>query len=110
MRSAHDPSFYTTEASIKRENYTLDLLEHGKGQHAAIGNVYTIEKLLSENSSFTEGQSRAFKDLLSSNDRYMGLQGYAGVGKTYMMKPFIKAAQQSGYHVRGFAPTGTQAE
>ena len=110
LRSEHNPSFYTTQEAIRRENYILDLLEHGRHQHTPMASPAKIEQLLTENASFTEGQARSFRDLLSSHDRYMGLQGYAGVGKTYMMKPLIEVAQQAGYTVRGFAPNGTQAE
>lgn len=109
LRSEKDASLYTTHAGVRREHYILDLLELGKGKHTPI---LAKDKIAIAGSlyDFTDGQSRAFKRLLSSNDRLIGVQGYAGVGKTYMAKPAIELAQKAGYVVRGLAPYGTQVE
>lgn len=109
LRSEREPSLYTTHAGVRREHYILDLLELGKNKHNAIATTDRIAKAASRY-DFTDGQDRGFRKVLSGKDRVVGLQGYAGVGKTFMARPAIELAQQVGYTVKGIAPYGTQVE
>lgn len=55
---------------------------------------------------FTSGQREAVVLATTSKDRYVAVQGLAGVGKTTMVKAAVQIAQEQGYLVRGMAPTG----
>ena len=37
--------------------------------------------------------------------RYVGVQGYAGTGKTFMLKSLARYATQQGYEIQGYAPS-----
>ncbi|AVX05952.1 multifunctional conjugation protein TraI (plasmid) [Maritalea myrionectae] len=42
---------------------------------------------------------------LSGKDQFVGVQGHAGVGKTFMMKYITKEADNVGFYVHGLAPS-----
>ncbi|WP_196214756.1 conjugative transfer relaxase/helicase TraI [Piscirickettsia salmonis] len=53
----------------------------------------------------TQGQKDAVTLALTTKDRFIGVQGLAGTGKTTMMKEFRKHAEAQGYRIVGIAPT-----
>ncbi|MCM2552600.1 MobF family relaxase [Burkholderia glumae] len=59
--------------------------------------------------AFTSGQRDAVVMTLTSQDRFVAIQGLAGVGKTTMVKASVQIAQEQGYLVRAMAPTGKAA-
>lgn len=99
----------TTKESVRRENYVLDLLEHSKNEFKAIGTVAQVREMAA-NKTLRPDQEQALYSLSLSQDGINGLQGWAGVGKTYMLDAYIKLAQNNGYKVEGFAPTGEAAK
>ncbi|NPD15053.1 relaxase domain-containing protein [Xinfangfangia sp. D13-10-4-6] len=64
----------------------------------------TLRERLTQ-SSLTEGQRDAILMGLSSEGRFVGVQGYAGTGKTYMVEQLHSHAERAGYAVEGAAPT-----
>jgi ATP-dependent exoDNAse (exonuclease V) alpha subunit len=56
-----------------------------------------------------QAQRKAIEQILTSRDQVQGLQGSAGVGKTVSLAVVREGAEQSGYIVEGFAPTGRAA-
>ena len=50
-----------------------------------------------------EGQKEAVRVALSSRDRVIGIQGYAGTGKTTMLKRFRDLSARNGYTLKGLA-------
>ena len=58
----------------------------------------------------TEDQKKAVGHILTSRDRYIGIQGDAGTGKSTMLHAVREQAEREGYEVRGFAKTGKAAE
>jgi ATP-dependent exoDNAse (exonuclease V) alpha subunit len=54
-------------------------------------------------------QKTVVEDVLSSQDRIQGIQGFAGSGKTTTLTVIRSAAEGQGYHVEGFAPTSRAA-
>ena len=105
--SKHLKGHLTTEKAVKREMYILDLVDHGRDRVKPLGSEKQINEAI-ETSGFTNGQEFAFDKLMRSKDRYSALQGFAGVGKTYMLKKLMELSEQNGHTVRGLAPYGSQ--
>ncbi len=49
-------------------------------------------------------QKAAARMILTTGNRYSGINGYAGVGKTTMLKPAVEALKEGGYDVLGLGP------
>lgn len=54
-------------------------------------------------------QSNFAKMILTGDDRFQGVQGLAGTGKTTVLKFIREAAESKGWEVRGFSNGGDQA-
>ena len=54
-------------------------------------------------------QRAAVEQIVSTQDKIMGLEGVAGAGKTTSLAAVHEAAEQEGYKVRGLAPTSRAA-
>ncbi|RYG90081.1 conjugative relaxase [Loktanella sp. IMCC34160] len=63
-----------------------------------------LEKRLSQ-TSLTPGQKNAVTTALTGQGRVVGVQGYAGTGKTFALAHLVKEAQRAGYTVEGVAPS-----
>ena len=57
----------------------------------------------------TGGQREAVKLILSEYDRTVGVQGYAGTGKTTMLNRARALLEKRGYEVKGLAPSASAA-
>ena len=57
----------------------------------------------------TEGQKAAVKLILAERDRVVGVQGYAGSGKTTMLSRARALLEKRGFEVRGLAPSASAA-
>ncbi|WP_158972292.1 MobF family relaxase [Chachezhania sediminis] len=69
------------------------------------GGVGALARQLAGTASLTEGQKEAITTALTGEGRFVGVQGYAGTGKTFMLERLAHYAGLSGYEVRGFAPS-----
>lgn len=110
----------TTPEALKRERDMLFMLEGGR---SAVGPIMDFERVDAAIAAFeqarsaasdipfrlTVGQEDAARVALTSEDRFIGLQGYAGVGKTTMLEVVRTAAEEAGYTVRGMAPSAMAA-
>lgn len=106
---------YTTRKMLGSETWALEQVRVTKGQAARILGETTVRERLSgierrQGFAYTEGQRSSITTILASHDRYVGVQGLAGVGKTTMLKGLNELAQEAGYKVRGMAPTGAAAK
>lgn len=110
----------TTAEALQREVVMLDLLEGGKRSMVPVASSEAIraavsefeaarEKQLGQRFELTSGQEAAAILALSSADRYIGLQGYAGVGKTTMLDLVRQVANAHDYRVLGMAPSAEAA-
>ena len=98
----------TTDRAVGDERETVALMRAGHGRGAAPMRVRAVDKAL-RGGPLTHGQKEAVKLILSSDDRTVGVQGYAGSGKTTMLRRARTLLEKKGYEVRGLAPSASAA-
>lgn len=111
---------YTTQKALKREKAILAIERTGRGQVEPLMTKEQVAKAL-EGSTLSAGQYQAVEVIVSTNNRFVGIQGDAGTGKTYSVDRAVKlidsvnAAMTSrdlqagtGYRVVALAPYGNQ--
>ena len=98
----------TTDRAVADEKETIGLMQAGQGRGAAPMRARTVDKSL-RNGPLTHGQKAAVKLILSAQDRTVGVQGYAGSGKTTMLNRARALLEKKGYAVRGLAPSASAA-
>ncbi len=98
----------TTDRALADERETASLMEAGQGRGAVPMRARAVDKAL-RNGPLTQGQKEAVKLILSANDRTVGVQGYAGTGKTTMLRRARALMEKKGYEVKGLAPSASAA-
>ena len=98
----------TTDRAVADEKETIALIEAGRERTKAPMRARAVDKAL-RNGPLTEGQKAAVKLILSDRDRVVGIQGYAGSGKTTMLNRARALLEKRGYEVRGLAPSASAA-
>lgn len=106
---------YTTAKMLNSEQWALDQVRAQKGQTPKIMTGEAVAEQLAiaegrQGFKYTVGQKEAISTVLTSEDRYVAVQGLAGTGKTTMLKSLKDLAQAEGYTVRGMAPTGAASK
>ncbi len=94
--------------AVADEKETVALMERGQGASRPIMRSWIAGPLM-HNGRLTAGQKEAVKTILSSKDRVVGVQGYAGAGKTTMLDRARQLAARSGYRTIGVAPSASAA-
>lgn len=111
--------YLTTEQNLQRAKAIVDVAERGKGKvktglltieqsRAALARV---EKAHNAEFSIVGGeQAEAINHVLTSNDRYIAIQGLAGTGKTTAMQRLKWVADEQNIEVKGVCFTGKAAD
>ncbi|WP_428102971.1 MobF family relaxase [Candidatus Rariloculus sp.] len=99
----------TTDKAVADERETIALMHGGQGRGAMPVRGRAVDKAL-RNGPLTDGQKAAVKLILSEKDRVIGVQGYAGTGKTTMLKRARALLKKRGFEVRGLAPSASAAQ
>jgi conjugative relaxase-like TrwC/TraI family protein len=99
---------FTTKEEIDREQRLIRAMELERDDHAPIIELAEARATL-ERAPLTVGQASAAELILSTRDWIIGVQGYAGTGKTTALATVRSLAQEAGYEVRGFAPSAAAA-
>lgn len=111
----------TTREAVTAELRMVDTLQRSKGATAAVVKASVVESKIEAaekrliaagtiSHGLNAGQEDAAKLILGSGDRYVGVQGYAGTGKTTMLNVVKAVAEEQGYTVRGMAQSASAAE
>lgn len=106
---------FTTPQMRNRELHILWMERLGRNTVAPIKAPEEVDAMLA-NTDLNPGQRDAAKLVLTTTNRYVGIQGYAGVGKSHMLSKAVdaikaetaKRAAEGGYNVIGLAPYGSQ--
>jgi conjugative relaxase-like TrwC/TraI family protein len=106
---------YTTAKMLGSERWALDQVQAQKGVMPAIMAAEHVSDRLGkaedkQGFKYTDGQKEAITTVLTTEDRYVAVQGLAGTGKTTMLRSLKEMAQEQGYTVRGMAPTGAASK
>lgn len=113
---------FTTAENLAKEREMVCLMQQTQNTLPRIGSLDAVDLYLEQlkashpldSSSppaplLTKGQEKAIRLLLTNQDRFVGIQGFAGVGKTTLLRHAIAFMQQAGFAVQGLAPTGVAA-
>ena len=104
-KKRRDPSF-ATDRILRGEKDVVARMRAGLGDGAPTVAEGAVDRSLAA-SGLTEGQKRAVRHILCSHDRILGVQGYAGTGKTAMLREAVRLAGAG--RVIGLAPTAVAA-
>ena len=98
-----------TDETVAQERETVGLMRTGEGRGKAPMRGWMVERHLRKG-PLTAGQKAAVKLTLSSKDRVVGVQGYAGTGKTTMLKRTRGLAEKKGWRMVGLAPSASAVQ
>ncbi|MEW6116365.1 MAG: MobF family relaxase [Nitrospirota bacterium] len=112
---AYNDAVYTSPEVLQAEKQAFRMVEQGKGQIQAIMSQEEAQKAIAaweQKNSFnmTESQRNAVQFFLTSTDRYTAVQGYAGTGKTTVMKSISELAKEKGYRIVGISETNVAVQ
>ena len=95
---------WTTARAVNAEKEVIDRVRSGMGAAEPLVGGQLAEHGLKD---LTEGQREAARLILKSRDRTVGVQGYAGTGKTTMLRRV--AALVTAHRMVGLAPSASAA-
>ncbi len=96
------------EHTAAEERETVASMQAGQGRGRTVMRGWQVQGHLSRG-PLTAGQKDAVKTILSAKDRTVGVQGYAGTGKTTMLNRARVLAEKKGWRMTGLAPSASAA-
>ncbi|KAF3458061.1 conjugative relaxase [Ralstonia solanacearum] len=105
---------YTTQKALAREKAILAIERTGRGAVAPILTAAAVKTSL-ESSPLNAGQRSAVETIVATSNRFVGIQGDAGTGKTYTVNQAVALIKQAsavseGYRTVALAPYGNQVK
>ena len=98
-----------TDRTVGEERETVAQMRLGEGQGRALMRGWEVQEHLNKG-PLTAGQKEAVKLILSAKDRTVGIQGYAGTGKTTMLNRARALAEKKGWRMVGLAPSASAVQ
>ncbi|MDE0001399.1 MAG: conjugative relaxase [Rhodospirillaceae bacterium] len=98
----------TTDKAVADERETVSLMRGGQRRGKAPMRGWMVDRHLRKG-PLTDGQKQAVKMILSEKDRTLGVQGFAGTGKTRMLNRARTLAEKKGWRMVGLAPSASAA-
>ena len=100
---------FATDRTVGEERETVAQMRLGQGRGRAPMRGWQVEGYLNKG-PLTAGQKAAVKLILSAKDRTVGVQGYAGTGKTTMLNRARALAEKKGWRMVGLAPSASAVQ
>jgi len=100
---------FTTAKTIEAEQEIVQRMREGRTQVEPVLSRQQAIAVADQHPHLNTAQKSVVEDVLNSQDRIQGLQGFAGAGKTTTLAVIRNAAESQGYRVEGFAPTSRAA-
>jgi conjugative relaxase-like TrwC/TraI family protein len=100
---------FTTARTIEAEHEILHRVGEGRRQVEPVISRSQAIAVSDQHAPLNRAQKSVVEDVLRSQDRIQGVQGYAGTGKTTVLSVIRVAAESQGYSVEGLAPTSRAA-
>ena len=98
-----------TAKTVAEEREAVASMRVGQGRGDAPMRGWQVQGHLNKG-PLTAGQKEAVKLILSAKDRTVGVQGYAGTGKTTMLDRARTLAEKKGYRMMGLAPSASAVQ
>lgn len=99
---------WTTPRAKEMEKRVLRSLSEGKGVFNAIAKDHEADRIGIEK-GLDQGQQAALRLIATSKDRYTGVLGRPGAGKTFMMNAARELLESKGYDLKGMAQNSEAA-
>lgn len=100
---------YTTQTALEREKRILQIERDGRGAVAPVVAAEAARERFA-NTNLNQGQREAAELIVSATNRVIGVQGFAGTGKSHMLDTAKQVIEAEGYRVRALAPYGSQVK
>ena len=105
---------FTTQEAIQAERSMDQALQAGRGAHEAVMTAREFDGALQafeqrKGFALSDEQRAAARMILTGDDRFQGVQGLAGTGKTTMLELVREAAEAKGWSVIGHSNGSEQA-
>lgn len=107
-RLVKDLPRYTTQIAQQRERDILRLERAGRGSVPAVAKDKAVDRFLERHQGLTKGQNDAVRMIGTSQNQFTAVQGYAGVGKSYMTTTAQQLLEDRGFRVQGLAMYNSQ--
>ena len=95
-----------TDRTVGEERETIALMRAGQARGQAPMRRRAVQQHLHKG-PLTAGQKDAVALILAAKDRVVGVQGYAGTGKTTMLDRARTLAEKKGWRMMGLAPSAS---
>jgi conjugative relaxase-like TrwC/TraI family protein len=100
---------FTTERMIQFERDNVTEMRRGQVQHGPLVSSEAWQSVQQNHTHLSTSQRAAVEQILTTQDKIIGLEGVAGAGKTTSLTAVREAAECEGYQVIGLAPTSRAA-
>ncbi len=98
-----------TDRTVGEEREAVALMHAGQDRGRAPMRGWQVQGHLNKG-PLTAGQKEAVKLILGAKDRTVGVQGYAGTGKTTMLDRARTLAEKKGWRMMGLAPSASAVQ
>jgi hypothetical protein len=94
---------FTTQTALEREKRILKIERAGRESVSPAASAHVVREQLIP-SKLSDGQRKAVELIATSPNRVVGVQGYAGTGKSHMLEQAKSVVEEKGHRMVALAP------